>query len=213
MTERHFTTPLPIIAAVSSTVVRTIDRLVGDRFRCPLLVSFAVVECLDYLGIKADAYYGRAAWVEVLKDHRLAWVGAWDEDQPHFWVQTQSGEIIDLNLSASSRDRSNGALYSPPMIWSSRLPKFVRYSPLGVAEFAAPAPDREEEKPAFLALEEIRRLIREMPIAENLEDGAGFADEPILVSDQRVLDDSRGTFRAFDRAVSAGNLEPPPTFS
>ena len=72
------------------------------------------------------------------------------------------------------------------MIWS-RIAKVCTVLPTWVAEFAAPAPDRKR-KSRVLGLEEIRRLIREMPIAEN-EDGAGFADEPILVSDQRVLDD------------------------
>ncbi len=195
------TTPLPIIANVTRIVSRVVDRITGDRAEYPLLVAAACVEALKLFDIEARVMYGQAAWVEVLEDHSLIWAGCWGENV-HFWVATKYGEVVDLNTSVAHRTRAHSAphtkaLYSPPILWSIEVPLFYRYQAEGVAELEL-TEDRDRER-----FETVLREIREKcgPAAVAREEQE-FPNEPILGPQRKLLDDSLGTFRQFDRAVS-----------
>lgn len=209
-------TPLPIIAHVSRVVTRVVDRVSGDRSDSPLLVAAACAEALKAFQIPAWVMYGPAAWVEVLEDHSVIWAGCWGESF-HFWTTNQFGEIIDLNASVQHRKRAHSSpqmksLYSPPILWSSEVPGFYRYIPEGIAELELTESDDQRR---------YERVLRE--IAENCgpdhlkadppESELDFPNEPILCPGRKLLDDSRDTFRHFDRAVSVRGIPPlPPQF-
>ena len=206
-------TPLPVIAAVSRIVSAVVDRVTGDRADYPLLVAAATVEALKPFGIQASVMYGPAAWLEILEDQTPVWAGCWGE-YFSFWAATQYGEVVDLNTSVAHRKRSHAqpelkARYSAPMLWSREVPSFYRYQPEGLAELEITDPKDLER------WERVKREISErcrpelFPVSAS-EDQLEFANEPIVCPDRRILDDSRETFRHFDRALGVVGIPQAP---
>ncbi|HUP57496.1 MAG TPA: hypothetical protein VM598_08605 [Bdellovibrionota bacterium] len=206
-------TPLPVIAEVSRVVTLVVDQVSGDRVDFPLLVAAATVEALKVFGIESRVMYGQAAWIEILEDQSVIWAGCWGKNI-HFWVATQHGEVVDLNTSVAYRKRVHSApdhraIYSPPMLWSTDVPRFYRYIPEGVAEL-----DLLEDRDKKL-FERVVSEVREkcMPAARaGLREPAAsaFPDEAILCPERQLLDDSQDSFKKFDRAIGVGGIPPAP---
>lgn len=205
-------TPIEIIALVSRIVTKVVDRITGDRVSSPLLVAAACVEALKLHKISSRIMYGHAAWVEVLADHSLIWAGCWGENI-HFWVETEFGERVDLNSSQAHRKKPDdrpemAAVYSPPMLWSSEVPSFFRYRPVGIA--VAEPDDEAGKKQLALVLSEIR----EKGGPEKLRSGdPEFANEAILCPGKKILDDSLQSFQHYDRALSVRGIPTAPEFN
>jgi hypothetical protein len=204
-------TPLPIIANVSRVVTKVVDRVTGDRVDFPLLVAAACVEALKNFGIESRIMYGQVAWIEILSDQTIAWAGCWGQNY-HFWVATQFGEVVDLNASVAYRKRSHQmpqleALYSPPMLWSAEVPSFYRFEAEGVAELEL-LDERDIQR-----YEQVLREVKEKCITSALpaEDAElDFPNEPILCPGRKLLDDSKSSFRHFDRALSVQSVPEAP---
>lgn len=201
-------TPLPVIANVSRIVTKVVDRVAGDRADVPLLVAAAAVEALKNHGVPAQIFYGPAAWVEILENQQAIWAGCWGQSF-HFWAATTSGEIVDLNTSVAHRKRGHSqpelkALYSPPILWSAEVPAFYRYVPEGVAELEL-TEDRDRRQ-FDLVLQEISQKCRPELLKGDLEE---FPNEPILCPGRRLLDDSQGAFKHFDRALGVHGIPKP----
>jgi hypothetical protein len=203
-------TPIPVIAQVARAVTETVDRISGDRVEVPLLVAAACVEALKAFGIESRVMYGQAAWIEVLEDGRVIWAGCWGKNI-HFWVATQHGEVVDLNVSVAHRKRGHSmpdvkAIHSPPILWSAEVPKFYRYIPEGVAELELLD---EDDKQLF---EKVLKEVRERCV--RTEDGgaapSAFPDEPMLCPGRQLLDDSRSSFKKLDRAMGVSGIPPSP---
>ncbi|MCM2321732.1 MAG: hypothetical protein NDJ90_00545 [Oligoflexia bacterium] len=203
-------TPLSIIAQVSRVISLTVDRLTGDRADYPLLVAAGSARALRNLGIGSQVMYGPAAWIEVLEDHSILWAGCWGKNF-HFWAATEHGEIVDLNTSVAHRKRSHDrpelrAAYSPPMLWSAEVPRFYRYAPAGVAELElTEEKDRRWFELLSREIDEKCRATALPPTGTPVQE-LNFANEPILCPDRRLLDDSRGTFRHYDRALAVHGI-------
>lgn len=202
-------TPLPVIATVSRVVTQVVDRLTGDRVEFPLMVAAACVEALKAFGVESRVMYGKVAWIEILEDQTPVWAGCWGKNI-HFWVATQFGEVVDLNTSVAHRKRAHdqpelNPLYSPPMIWSVDVPKFYRYEPEGIAELELT--DEKDRRRFELVLAEIREKCRPELLSK---DDPEFPNEPILCPGRRLLDDSKNTFRHFDRALSVHGIPEAP---
>lgn len=203
-------TPLEVIANVSRVVTRVVDRITGDRVDYPLMVAAACVEALKGFGVEARVMYGQAAWVEVLEDNSAIWAGCWGKNL-HFWVGTAFGETVDLNSSVAYKKRAHDnptvkPLYSPPLLWSREVPRFYRYVPEGVAELELT--DAEDQRRFDLVLKEIR----EKCVPGTAPAGAepDFPNEAILCPGRKLLDDSRGSFKHFDRALSVRGIPDAP---
>ena len=209
-------TPLPVIATVSRVVTKVVDRIAGDRVEYPLMVAAAVVEALKPFGIEARVMYGQVGWVEILEDMTPVWAGCWGENF-HFWVATQFGEVVDLNTSVAHRKLSHTnpqfkALYSPPMLWSAEVPLFYRYIPEGVAELDLT--DERDQKRFQTVLQEISEKCHPsvIPGAVDVQD-LEFPNEAILCPGRKLLDDSKESFRHYDRALGVyGVPQSPPAF-
>jgi hypothetical protein len=201
MQNEYKPTPLPIIAAVSRLVTKVTDRIAGDRSEFPLLVNLVALEALKIAGVNANIFYGQAAWIEVMEDMSLMWAGCWGNNT-HFWIATNSGEVVDLNTSVSHRRRDHKnplhqPKYAPPLLWSREVPSFYRYLPEGVAEVELT--EERDQRWFKTCMEEIRQKI---PAAIQVaEEDLDFPDEPILCPGRRILDDAAQTFRHFDRAL------------
>jgi hypothetical protein len=203
-------TPIPVIAQVSRVVTEVVDRISGDRVEFPLLVAAACVEALKAFGIESRVMYGQAAWIEVLEDGSVIWAGCWGKNI-HFWVATQHGEVVDLNVSVAYRKRVHSqpqlkAIHSPPILWSAEVPRFYRYVPEGVAELELlDQADRE-------LFDKVLREIRERCV--HVEEGgpapSAFPDEPLLCPGRQLLDDSRSSFKKLDLALGAAGIPPAP---
>ncbi len=214
-------TPLSVIANVSKVVTKVIDRVMGDRVEVPLMVCGAVVHALKLNGIESRIMYGPVAWIEILEDNTPFWAGCWG-DHFSFWVATQYGEIVDLNTSAAYRKEvhaklGQNAIVSTPMIWSNEVPAFYRCKPEGVA-VADPTDPKDIEKYQKI-LAEIEEKCAPRKPAEGVTataavpadvNEADFANEAIVCPNRRILDDSKNSFRIFDRALSVFGLPPPP---
>ncbi|NDD90680.1 hypothetical protein EBZ37_01125 [bacterium] len=201
-------TPLPIIANVSRIVTKVVDRVTGDRADVPLMVASATVEALKNHGVPAQIFYGPAAWVEILENQQAIWAGCWGENF-HFWAATASGEIIDLNTSVAHRKRGHSqpelrAVYSPPILWSSEVPAFYRYIPEGIAEIELT--EEKDQRQFQLVLDEIAAKCRPELLKGEFEE---FPNEPILCPGRKILDDSAGTFKLFDRALGVHGVPKP----
>lgn len=201
-------TPLNVIANVSRVVTRLIDRLTGDRSDYPLLVCQSVQLALKNFGIDSQVYFGSAAWVEVLENNAVQWAGCWDPSV-YFWTGTQFGEVIDLNTSVNykknSHDRpTNKAISSPPILWSREVPTFYRYKVEGVAELELT--ESRDQRWLELAQEEVSRKCLPLLLLENEE----FPNEPILCGDRKVLDDTKNSFRLFDRHLAINGIPEAP---
>lgn len=203
------TTPLNIVSNVVKVVTKTTDRLTGDRVDYPLLVCLGVVEAMRRFGYKAQVTYGPAAWIEVMQDQSLIWAGCWGESV-HLWVVTEFNELVDLNTSVAHRKRFHSnpdlkPLYSPPLLWSKEIPSFYRYRPEGLAE-AEPTEDRDRRW-WELMVREIETHCKPELIQEGHLD---FPNEPIIGPQRKLLDDTRGTFKHFDRALGVYGIPDAP---
>ncbi len=204
-------TPLEVIALVSRVVSKVVDRVAGDRVEVPLMVAAGVQEALTLNGIQSQVMYGPAAWIEVMEDHSAVWAGCWGASF-HFWAATQYGEVVDLNTGVAYRKRPHDApgrqaLYSAPMLWSREVPSFYRYQPEGIAELELT--DEEDRRKFQLVLTEIQEKC--IPAAVLREKRAPvFPNEPMLCPGRRVLDDSKQTFRQFDRALRVRGIPDAP---
>jgi hypothetical protein len=203
-------TPQPIVAKVSYVVTSVTDRITGDRNDYPLLVSASIQYALKKYHIQSNIFYGPSAWVEILENHIPVWAGCWGEFF-NFWVATQFGEIVDLNLSVSYRKRSHSnlnckPLYSPPMVWSKELPRFYRYKPEGIAELELNDP-RDIRWFDLIKKEIDRHCSIEL---QSDESPLQYPNEPILCSNRQVLDDSKNTFKKYDRALSVHGIPEAP---
>jgi hypothetical protein len=205
-TENQKSTPLPVIADVSRIVTKVVDQITGDRSDYPLLTAFATVEALGRYGYPARVVYGQAAWLEVLEDSSLIWSGCWGE-QISFWVVTELGEVVDLNLAVAHRKRSHqdpGAkpLYSPPNLWSKDVPRFLEYRAEGVAELELDS-DRDREW-----LEKVSRHVEDKctPSKLGTHDDLDFPNEAMICPGRRLLDDTGGRFKHFDRALGVHGI-------
>lgn len=203
-------TPLEIIAEVSRVVTKVIDRITGDRSDYPLMVAAAGVEALKGYGIEARVMYGQAAWIEVMEDHSVIWAGCWGQHL-HFWIGTAFSETVDLNTSVAHKKRAHDnpalkPLYSPPMLWARDVPAFYRYVPEGVAELEL-TEARDIER-----YEAVLREIREKCVPARLAAAgeAEFPNEAILCPGRKLLDDSQGSFKHFDRALSVRGVPQAP---
>jgi hypothetical protein len=198
-------TPLPLIAEVSRLVTKVTDRITGDRSGYPLLVSMVTVEALRHCGIEANLFYGHAAWVEVMENESLMWVGCWGENF-HFWAVTPSGEVVDLTTGVSYRKKAHQnpdhqPKFSPPLLWSKEVPAFYRYRPEGIAEVEL---DSERDRRWFEeCITEVKGKLQGLPeLLARPEEELDFPDEPILCPGRRILDDGARTFRHYDRALA-----------
>ncbi|OFZ22816.1 MAG: hypothetical protein A2X94_11980 [Bdellovibrionales bacterium GWB1_55_8] len=208
-------TPLPIIAEVSRIVTRVVDQITGDRSDSPLLVALACVEALRHFKVDAQAMYGKAAWVEVLEDNTPVWAGYWHQAIT-FWVTNESGETIDLSAPVAHRQRIRTAgpasaktLYAPPLLWSAEIPSFYRYIPAGVAQ-AELNTDSDVRKFETVLKKVSEKCRAGSALFAKADTELDFPNEPILCPDRRILDDSRGTFRFYDRALSTRKFPTPP---
>jgi len=207
-------TPLHVIANVVRVVTQAADDVTGDRNGYPLLVADGCVEALKSFGIEARIMYGQAAWLEVLQDHTVLWAGCWDGSF-HFWVATSFGEVVDCNASVSHRkpltQTREGTplprpLHSPPLLWSAEVPRFYRYQPEGIAE-SLPEGDREKRwRDAVLAA--VRAGCGPARAPRSVE--PEFPDEPILCPARKLLDDTHGTFKLYDRAIAVTGIPKAP---
>jgi hypothetical protein len=159
--------------------------------------------------------FGQGVWIEVLEDQSLVWAGCWEQNEKfHFWVETQYGEIVDLNTSVAFRATSTRpadlkVLYSPPILWSSEVPWFYRYIPQGIAELELHQ-NQERQHYEWLMTEVDEKCRPDQIDLQGDERNLQFPNESILCPGRRVLDDSRGTFRFFDRALSVQQIPPAP---
>lgn len=205
----NLSTGLPIIANVARVVTRVADRVTGGRVDYPHLVALGVKQALSQFRIDSVAVYGKSAWVEVMEDSTVAWGGYWS-DQLGVWVETQFGEIVDLNASVAhlkrGKDRkAKKARYSPPMLWSIEIPKFYKYASVGAAEFDLTL-DHEKRYWAAIAAE-----IAEKCVESKLElSHPEFPNEPILCPGRKLLDDTELSFKHFDRSVSVFGIPDAP---
>lgn len=202
-------TPLPVIANVSRVVTKVVDRIAFDRSDFPLMVAAAAVEALKLHGIESRVMYGSAAWIEVLENHALQWSGCWNGSL-YFWVATQYGEIVDLNASVAFKKRAHAApdqrpIGSPPILWSAEVPKFYRYLPEGVAELELH--DEKDRVKYATILSEIQEKCRPELLKGEEEE---FPNEPILCPGRKLLDDSKNSFRFFDRTLAVTGVPESP---
>jgi hypothetical protein len=198
-------TPLPVIAAVSRLVTRVTDRITGDRSEFPLLVATVTTEALRHCGIEANVFYGEAAWIEVMENQSVMWVGCWGGNS-HFWTVTPFGEIVDLNTSVSHRKKSrqnpdHQPKFSPPILWSKEVPVFYRYKPGGIAEVELDS-ERDRRWLELCLKEVVSKLGDLQSLLATPENALDFPEEPVLCPGRRILDDGAGTFRHFDRALA-----------
>lgn len=204
-------TPLPVIACVSRIVTKSVDRIAGDRVEVPLLVAAAAAEGLRLFGIEARVMYGEAAWIEVMQDHSLAWAGCWGKNFS-FWTATQFGEVVDLNTSVAHRKRSHSQpeltpAFSPPILWSAEVPAFYRYKAEGIAEVELT--DEADRRRFEAVLAELRQKCRPELLTDETKP-SDFPNEPIVCPGRRILDDSNGNFKHFDRAIAVRGIPPAP---
>jgi hypothetical protein len=193
-------TDINIIANVSRIVIESIDRITGDRVAVPLMIAGATVHALKQHGLSSRIMYGQAAWIEVLPTHELQWAGCWGKDNFTFWVETENAETVDLIVGAAHR--KGGALYTAPNLWSREFPIFYRYQPEGIAEIELHS---ERDQKLYQAVcEEIELKCNPEKIKTDLNLGIEqtFPNEPMICPDRKLLDDSKGTFKHFDRALS-----------
>lgn len=197
-----------IIANVSRIVSRVTDRLTGDRSAYPLLVCMGLQAALKNHGITSRILYGDVAWLEVLENHTVLWAGTWGENFG-FWVESEYGEVIDLNTSIShrntdSKNPDHKPLYSPPILWSNDVPKFYRYRPQGVAELGELPP--RDQRWLDLLCDEINQKCQPHLLIEEEE----FPNESIICPGRKLLDDTQGTFKLYDRAISVVGIPQSP---
>jgi hypothetical protein len=117
--------------------------------------------------------------------------------------------VIDLNVSVGHRKRSHDrpelrAMLAPPMLWSAEVPSFYRYVPEGVAELELLEARDIQQYDRVLA--EIREKCGPALLPPGEPGADAFPNEPMVCPGRRILDDSSGTFRQFDRALAVRGI-------
>lgn len=198
-------TSLPILAHTSRITMTLADRLLTDRTRSPLFLAYGVSEALKFFGIKSRVMFGNAMWLEVMDDHTVLWAGAFGE-QMHFWVETEFHETVDLYVGAAHRAESGShqkAMFSPPNLWSKEIPGFYKYQAEGIAEAES------LDDPTFqLYMKEIRE---QCATVDKDEVNPNFFNEPFICNDRKLMDDSKGSFKLFERAIQVRGIPKPPS--
>lgn len=209
-------TPIAAIGTISRLVTKIADRITGDRSEYPLLVAAVTAEAIRKLGIRANVFYGQAAWIEVMEDNQLMWAGCWGE-HVHFWVATEFGEVVDLNTAVSHRKRAHHdpnhrPKFSPPLLWSREVPRFYQYRPEGLAEIDL---DTERDRKWFeQGMTEISAKLPTLTELRMIPEGEiDFPEEAILCPGRRILDDAAQSFRHFDRAILVHGIPDGPLLS
>ncbi|MCC7442890.1 MAG: hypothetical protein IT285_14750 [Bdellovibrionales bacterium] len=209
-------TPLPVVAEVSRLVTKLVDRVTGDRSDYPLLVALAATHALRRFGVGSRVIFGECAWIEIMQgDHRPLWTGCWGGNHG-FWVSTEFGEVVDLNVSVSFRKLSHGQpdlkpFCSPPMLWSREVPRFYRYRPEGLAEVEPSDLEDSRDRKWWEAIRaELDGKCNPTRLAGMTEGDLEFPAEPVLCPDRRVLDDASGTFKQFERALAVHGVPQAP---
>ncbi len=202
-------TPKEIIAKVSLAVTSVVDRITGDRVDYPLLVAHSTLFAMKNLGIDGTLMYGAAAWIEIREDQTPIWAGCWGQNV-HFWVASQFSETIDLNASVAHRKQSHDqpnqkTIYSPPILWSREIPKFYRYKPEGIAELEL-TEERDLNWKRIIESEITRVCKKEFLDPVDPE----FPNEPILCPNRLLLDDSKTSFKLYDRALGVHGIPEAP---
>ena len=205
-------TPLPIIAHVSRIVTRAVDLVTGDRSDYPLLVAGACSKALGFFGIESHVLYGHAAWIEVLENHRVIWAQS-SEDAPHFWVQSEFKETIDLNMSVAYRRKTKTAsrakaVSSPPLLWTDEVPQFCHFHIEGAAEIA-PSEERDQRWWNRI-IEEVEKQCQGKTLASLEQTELDFPNEPMICPERKLLDDTEESFKHFDRALSVTGIPEAP---
>lgn len=197
-------TPLPIVAHVSRISMVLAERFLTDRTRSPLFLAYGVFEALKCFNIKSRVMFGNAMWLEVMEDHSVLWAGAFGE-RMHFWLETEFHETVDLYVGAAHRAESGShqqAVYSSPNLWSKEIPSFYRYQAEGIAEA-----DNLEDP----TLQSYLREIREQCVSVDPEDqNAAFFNEPFICNDKKLMDDSKNSFKHFERAIQVRGIPKAP---
>lgn len=200
-------TPLSVVANVSRIVTRSIDRLTGDRSEVPLLVGLATQYALQKFSIQSQLIYGAVAYLERLENDSLQWAGCWGESFS-FWNTTAFGELVDLNASVSFRKRDPHskikAIQSPPLLWCSKVPTLYRYKAEGIAQV-----DRLQEKD-FKLWKNIQTELDEKCLPTALANDEEFPNEPIFGPNFKCLDDSKNSFKDFDRLLAVFGIPQSP---
>lgn len=205
-------TPLSVIAHVSRIVTRVTDRVTGDRSDYSLLVAGACARALQHFGIESHVLYGHAAWIEVFEDQSVTWAIS-TASAPHFWVETQFHETVDLNASVAHKRKTKQSLplkpqYSPPILWSQEVPSFFRFHAEGAAEIA---PSEERDVQWWNRIqEEVDRFCKGRSISELESAELDFPNEPMICPGRKLLDDTEKSFQHFDRALSIAGLPAAP---
>ena len=201
-------TPLPVVAHISRIVTRSADLITGDRSDYPLLVAGACSRALGLYGIESHVLYGHAAWIEVLENNLVVWAQS-SEEAPHFWVQSEFNETIDLNMSVAFRRKireelPSKSVMSPPLLWSKEVPSFYHFHIEGAAELA---PESERDRRWWKRLlEEVEKQCKDATLEVLGRTEPDFPNEPMICTGRKLLDDSKETFKHFDRAISVMGL-------
>lgn len=173
------------------------------------MVAAATVEALKQHGISGRVMYGEAAWIEVLENHAIQWSGCWG-GSIYFWVETEFAETVDLNASVAWKKRAHAApnqrpIGSPPILWSREIPRFYRYVPEGIAELELL--EEADRKKYDVIVREIAEKCRPELL---LGDAEEFPNEPIICPERKLLDDSKQSFRFFDRTLAVTGIPDAP---
>jgi len=197
-------TPLPIVAHASRISMILAERYLTDRTRSPLFLAYGLSEALKCFGIKSRVMFGNASWLEVMEDHTVLWAGAFG-DRMHFWLETEFHETVDLYTGAAHRAESGSHLkakYSSPNLWSKEIPAFYKYRAEGIAEA-----DQVDDPTLQLYLKEIRE---QCALVNQSDENAAFFNEPFICNERKLMDDSKGSFKQFERAVQVRGIPKAP---
>jgi hypothetical protein len=99
-------------------------------------------------------------------------------------------------------------MLSAPMLWSAEVPSFYRYIPEGVAELELLDPKDIDQFARVMS--EIDEKCRPELLPAGEPSPQDFTNEAMLCPGRRILDDSSGSFKQFDRALSVRGIPQPP---
>jgi hypothetical protein len=88
------------------------------------------------------------------------------------------------------------------------VPNFYRFVPEGIAELELHDPTDQERYAKVLR--EVSEKCRPEFARATDEADLDFVNEPILCPGRKLLDDSVGTFKLFDRALAVRGMPPAP---
>lgn len=116
-----------------------------------LQASECIRRLLDRLEIKSVVWAGMLCVARVYPDlGEVGWAGFWGDD-PHVWLVTEFGELVDLTVSQLHQHPAFQRADSPPVpaLWWRPLdkwPPIIRYLPTGRVAIRLPAVDQTQLK-------------------------------------------------------------------